>query len=74
MNEQPTKEVAFWKDRFPRCAGRIKKNPSYKIGDYPMNMLDWGEAVNPVTSPNQETDRSWAQDKIRNPYFLRSEF
>jgi hypothetical protein len=65
MNELPKREVALWRNRFL---------VSFKIGDDPMNVLDWGKSAKPVRNPDQETDRSWAQDITRNPYFLRPEF
>jgi hypothetical protein len=57
-----------------RCAGRIRKNPSFKEGDDWATSIDWGKAVMPIENFDQELNQSWVDEITKSPYFLGSDF
>jgi hypothetical protein len=73
LNEQPGKEVEFWKERLMRCAGRIQRNPSFKEGDDLTTMINWEKAVKSKGNLEQ-LNQSWTDEITRSFYFLRPEF
>jgi hypothetical protein len=66
MNELSKKETKFCKEKFMRCARKIRENPAFKLGDDLSRMIDWRDAVKSPETPETQ-EQSWAEEMMQSP-------